>query len=126
MPNKCLQPMYLYYAAHFFYGFAYYIIGPLIPFLSAYSSKPEEYFFPLIFGRGVGFLFGPFLKMFALSNFTKLHKGTFVLVLILGLNMVLTSLTYNIVILTIISFVNGGCCAVLDIFVNVSIINEGK
>ena len=116
-----LNYLYLYYTAHFFYGIAYYIMGPYVLYLSASSHLPEHHFFPLIVARALGYLLGPIFKMTIFKNWNNLHRGLFVNLFIIGITAIIITLTYNVIILSIAVYFMAVSIAILDIYIHISI-----
>ena len=72
--------------------------------------------------RAVGFLLGPISKITVFSNFSNMHKGLFINLLILGISIYTMTITYNVVLLMVASFFMAISTSLLDIFINMSIV----
>lgn len=110
-----------YCMAFVLYGSIITAMGPVIPFLSEETGKPEPYFSFIFFCRAIGYIFGGVIVKFLLERF-NLHRILMGTTIIGGSSFMISTVSINFWNLSLTMFVGGSCCCIINIVCNSCVI----
>lgn len=112
---------FLYYSlAYLFYGSIITAMGPIIPFYSEETGKPEPYFSFVFFSRAVGYVLGGILVKMLMERF-RLHHILQGSVFAGGVFFAISAMSITFWNLTIFLTLGACCCCCINISCNVCI-----
>ena len=103
------------------YGTLITSIGPVIPFFTQTTGKPETYFSFIFLWRAIGYILGGYVAKILFERI-NLHQVIILSVSVGGVSYMVSTMSFSFWNLSLSFFVGGACCCMITVCCNVCVI----
>lgn len=93
-------------------------MGPVIPYFSAKTGKPETYYSFIFVCRAIGYVIGGFIVKYLVTVF-RLHMILFGAILVGGFSFMVSSLSLTFLNLSVSILFGACCCIIINVICNI-------